>query len=74
MTPGPVLPMLLEGDGAITPYCVLMGVTKQGDAAEGTIRKDFREAVTRNAVHGSDSLQSAAREISFFFKDEEIVG
>jgi nucleoside-diphosphate kinase len=77
MTSGPVVVQVLEGDNAITKNRELMGATNPNEAAEGTIRYDFargNEDLSANAVHGSDSAESAAREISFFFKDEELVG
>jgi len=72
MTSGPVLVQVLEGENAIALNRELMGATNPDNAAEGTIRKDFAESVGRNAVHGSDSSESAAREIGYFFADSEI--
>lgn len=77
MTSGPVVLQVLEGESAITKNRELMGATNPNNADEGTIRYDFargNEDLSANAVHGSDSPESAAREISFFFKDEEVVG
>lgn len=74
MTSGPVVVQVLEGDDAVARNRDLMGATNPKDAAAGTIRADFAESIDANAVHGSDSAENAAREISFFFKDEEIVG
>lgn len=74
MTSGPVVLMVLEGEGAVKLNRDVMGATNPDDAAAGTIRKDYGESIEANAVHGSDSLQSAQREISFFFKNEEIAG
>ena len=51
-----------------------MGATNPAEAAEGTIRKDFAENIEANSVHGSDAPETAAQEIKYFFKDEEIVG
>ncbi len=77
MTSGPVVLQVLEGESAITKNRELMGATNPNNAEEGTIRYDFargNEDLSANAVHGSDSPEAAAREISFFFKDEELVG
>lgn len=72
MTSAPVLVQVLEGDGAVALNRKLMGATNPKEAEPGTIRADFAESIDANAVHGSDSLQSAAREISYFFATEEI--
>lgn len=74
MTSGPVVVQVLEGENAIKKNREIMGATNPANADEGTIRKDFAESMEANSVHGSDSPESAAREISYFFKDEEIVG
>jgi nucleoside-diphosphate kinase len=74
MSSGPCLPMVLEGEGAIARLRDLMGATDPAKAAPGTIRKDFAENVERNAVHGSDSAESAAVEIPYFFSALEIAG
>ena len=74
MSSGPCLPMVLEGEGAIARLRDLMGATDPAKAAPATIRKDFAENVERNAVHGSDSPESAAFEIGYFFSAQEIVG
>ncbi|MCO4752827.1 MAG: nucleoside-diphosphate kinase [Bacteriovoracaceae bacterium] len=73
MTSGPVLLMVLEGDNAVTKNRELMGATNPAEAAEGTIRKLYAKSIGENAVHGSDSAQSAEREISYFFEKNEIV-
>jgi nucleoside-diphosphate kinase len=73
MTSGPVFVQVLEGEGAILKNRELMGNTNPKEAAPGTIRADFAKSIDANAVHGSDSEASAAREINYFFKDEEIV-
>ena len=73
MTSGPVFVQVLEGEGAILKNRELMGNTNPQEAAPGTIRADFAKSIDANAVHGSDSKASAAREINYFFKDEEIV-
>ncbi len=74
MSSGPCLPMVLEGEGAIARLRDLMGATDPAKAAAGTIRKDFAENVERNAVHGSDSPESAAIEIPYFFSALDLVG
>lgn len=74
MTSGPVVLQVLEGEDAIAQNRKIMGATNPADAAPGTIRADFAEGVEANSVHGSDSAESAAREISFFFSEDEIVG
>jgi nucleoside-diphosphate kinase len=70
MTSGPVLTMVLEGNGAVENYRKLMGATDPAKAAPQTIRKLFADGLEANSVHGSDSPASAAREISYFFKNE----
>jgi nucleoside-diphosphate kinase len=72
MTSGPVVVQVLEGEGAIAKNRDLMGATNPKEAAEGTIRADFATSIDANAVHGSDSATSAAREIAYFFSNEEI--
>lgn len=72
MTSGPVVVQVLEGDNAIAENRRLMGATNPKEADPGTIRADFAESVEANAVHGSDSPTSAAREIAYFFSEEEI--
>ena len=74
MTSAPVVLQVLEGEGAIAKNRETMGATNPANANPGTIRKDFAESVERNSVHGSDSPASAAREISYFFAETEIVG
>ena len=73
MTSGPVLIQVLEGEDAVARNRRIMGPTDPAKAEEGTIRHDFGTDIQRNAVHGSDSLENAKAEISFFFKDSEIV-
>lgn len=73
MTSGPVCVQVLAGEGAVALNRELMGATNPADAAPGTLRADFAESVGENAVHGSDSVQSAQREIAFFFKADEIL-
>ena len=72
MTSGPVVVQVLEGDNAIALNRELMGATNPREAAPGTIRADFAESIDANAVHGSDSPASAAREIAYFFNGGEI--
>lgn len=72
MTSGPVMVQVLEGENAVALNRDLMGATNPKEAAEGTIRRDFAESIDANAVHGSDALASAEREIAYFFSDEEI--
>ena len=72
MTSGPVMVQVLEGEGAVLKNRELMGATNPAEAAAGTIRADFAVSIDANAVHGSDSVESAQREVSYFFKDEEI--
>ena len=72
MTQGPCLPMVLAGDGVIQRWRDLMGATDPAKAAPGTIRKDFASSIEANAVHGSDSVESAAFEIPYFFSSFEL--
>ena len=72
MTSGPVLVQVLEGENAIEKNREVMGATNPADAAPGTIRADFADEITENAVHGSDSPENAVTEIEYFFKPEEI--
>ena len=72
MTSGPVVVQVLEGEKAVSAYRKIMGATNPADAAEGTIRKDFAESIEANSVHGSDSAENAAIEISYFFAECEI--
>ncbi len=74
MISGPVVAQVLEGENAIVKNREIMGATNPANAKDGTIRKDFGETVEANSVHGSDSAETAAREIAFFFSDIEIVG
>ncbi len=73
MTSGPVVVMALAGEGAIKRWRDLMGATDPAKAEPGTIRRDFGENVERNATHGSDAPETAARELSFFFRTSELV-
>lgn len=72
MTSGPVLVMVLQGENAVARNREIMGATDPAKATPGTIRADFATSIDRNAVHGSDSLQTAKSEIAFFFKANEI--
>ena len=72
MTSGPVVVQVLSGQNAIKTNRDLMGNTNPEEAAAGTIRSDFAESIDANAVHGSDSPESAEREISYFFTESEI--
>ena len=72
MISGPVVVQVLQGENAISKNRELMGATNPKEAAAGTIRADFAESIDANAVHGSDSSTSAAREIAYFFNDSEI--
>jgi nucleoside-diphosphate kinase len=72
MTSGPVLVQVLEGENAIAMNRELMGATDPKKAAPGTIRADFAQSIDANAVHGSDSPASAAREIAYFFAESEL--
>jgi len=73
MSSGPVVVMVLEGENAVAKNRELMGATDPKEAAPGTIRADFAESIEANAVHGSDSLENAKKEIAFFFSEREIL-
>ena len=73
MTSGPVVIAVLAGEGAVAKWRELMGATDPAKAAAGTIRKDFGMDLEKNAAHGSDAAQTAAREIAFFFSALELV-
>ncbi len=72
MLSGPVVVQVLEGENAVATNRDIMGATNPGNAAAGTIRKEFAESIEANSVHGSDSLDNARREIAFFFAETEI--
>ncbi len=72
MISGPVIVQVLEGEGAIALNRQLMGATNPAEADAGTIRADFAESIDANAIHGSDSPESAAREISYFFESAQL--
>ena len=69
MTSGPIIVQMLEGENAIELYRKVMGATNPEEAEENTIRKKFATSIQENAVHGSDSIDNALKEINFFFKD-----
>ena len=73
MISGPVVVQVLEGDNAVKLNRDVMGATNPDDAVEGTIRKEFAESIEANSVHGSDSLENALNEISFFFANIELI-
>jgi nucleoside-diphosphate kinase len=72
MTSGPVIVQILEGENAISKNREVMGATNPGEAADGTIRKDFANSIDENAVHGSDAEDTAKAEIAYFFNEDEI--
>ncbi len=72
MITGPVLIMVLEGNGAVLKNRDIMGATDPKKASPGTIRADFATTIDENAVHGSDSTENAAIEIAYFFKNDEV--
>lgn len=72
MISGPVMVQVLEGEGAVAKNRELMGATNPKEAASGTIRADFADSIDANAVHGSDSLENAAKEIAYFFAADEL--
>jgi len=74
MTSGPVIPMVLEADGAVLKLREVIGATDPAEAAEGTVRALYAESKERNAIHASDSDENAAREISFFFSERDRLG
>ena len=73
MISGPVVVQVLEGDNAVKLNRDVMGATNPDDAQDGTIRKEFAESIEANSVHGSDSLENAQNEISFFFANIELI-
>ncbi len=72
MTTGPVMVQVLEGENAVAKNRELMGATNPAQAASGTIRADFAQSIGENAVHGSDTPETAAQEIAFFFQHHEL--
>ena len=73
MTSAPVILQVLKGENAVLKNREVMGATNPADADAGTIRKDFAKDIEANSIHGSDSLESAKKEIEFFFEESEIV-
>ena len=74
MTSGPIIATVLEGEKAITRYRDLMGATDSTKAADGTIRNRFGTDIEKNAVHGSDAVDTARTEVGYFFNDYELNG
>ena len=72
MTSGPVMIQVLEGENAVAKHREIMGATNPQEAASGTIRADFAESLDENAVHGSDSVENAAIEITYFFGEDDV--
>ncbi len=72
MISGPVIIQVLEGENAVLKHREIMGATNPKEAAPGTIRADFANSIDENAVHGSDALETAKREIAYFFSDDEL--
>ena len=72
MVSGPVIVQVLQGENAVALYRKVMGATNPKEAEEGTIRKEFALSIEANSVHGSDSIENAKKEISFFFSETEI--
>ena len=72
MTSGPVMVQVLEGEDAIRKNREIMGATNPAEALAGTIRADLADSIDENAAHGSDAVESAAREIAYFFAEDEI--
>ena len=73
MISGPVIIQVLRGENAVKVNREVMGATNPKDAEKGTIRKEFAESIEANSVHGSDSLENAKSEISFFFAEIELI-
>jgi len=74
MTSGPVIPVVLEADSAVSRLREVIGATDPAEAAEGTIRARFAESKERNAIHASDSDENAAREVAFLFPESDLLG
>jgi nucleoside-diphosphate kinase len=72
MTSGPVVVQVLEGEGAVAKHREIMGATDPKKADKGTIRADLASSIEENVVHGSDSVENAAREIAYFFAETEL--
>ena len=73
MVSGPVIVQVLQGENAVALYRKVMGATNPQEAEVGTIRKEFALSIEANSVHGSDSIENAKKEISFFFSETEII-
>ncbi len=73
ITSGPIVAMVIEGNNAVTVVRKMLGTTNPVEAAPGTIRGDYAQFTEKNIIHGSDSLESAEREIAIFFKKDEIL-
>ena len=73
MSSGPIVVSVLEGENAVANHREIMGATNPAEATEGTIRRDFAESIGENTVHGSDSLENASIERSYFFSQSECV-
>ena len=73
MSSGACMVLALEKDNAVSDFRTLIGATNPAEAAEGTIRAEFAESLSKNAVHGSDSNENALLEIKFFFKEAELI-
>lgn len=73
MTRGPIIAMVLEKENCVLEYRQLMGATKPEEQVAGTIRKEFATSIQENCVHGSDSIESARREVHFFFNDLDLI-
>ncbi|MCB1111431.1 MAG: nucleoside-diphosphate kinase [Chlamydiales bacterium] len=73
MTSAPVVVIVLEGDDAVKRNRKLMGATNPDEAAPGTIRAEFAQSIGKNAVHGSDTADNAAKEINFFFDENDLI-
>ena len=74
MTSGPVIPLALEREDAVTGLRAVMGATNPAEAEEGTIRALYGGSIERNGIHGSDSPENAAIELTFFFSISELIG
>jgi nucleoside-diphosphate kinase len=74
MTSGPCLPMALEREDAVAHLRTVIGATDPAEAAPGTVRKLYAESKGKNAIHASDSLENAVREVAFFFPESELAG
>jgi nucleoside-diphosphate kinase len=72
MVSGPVIMQVLEGENAVLKHREILGATNPKEAAPGTIRADFASSIDENAVHGSDALETAQREIAYFFSNDEL--